>query len=208
MFSPCSPPFLTPCAHEMLGAHHVFKDQGHVRMDAARGGQELPRWPWWRYANRSIEWCRYRYRYVYTYVRVYIYIWYMCVWVIYIYMDYTWIIYIYVDIGTFGSNGMQNIVIPHVLVPWNRMMVMVDPVDTHRRRTAPLWCVSQPILEHPQYLNVGGQCRLQRLAQTASRMMNTSWFVTSYYSIIQTPVVSNLPRRWPCELWSMLKEAC
>ena len=32
--------------------------------------------------------------------------------------------------------------------------------------------------------------------------------VTSYYSIIQTPVVSNLPRRWPCELWSMLKEAC
>ena len=35
-------------------------------------------------------------------------------------MDYTWIIYIYyyMDIDTFGSNEMQNIVIPHVLVPF------------------------------------------------------------------------------------------
>jgi hypothetical protein len=100
-------------------------------------------------------------------------VWCVCVWIIYgLYMDciYIYRLYIYVDIGTFGSNGMQNIVIPHVLVPWNRMM------------DGPLWCVSQPILEHPQYLNVGGQCRL-----AARKPLHPAWWIQKMicYIILQ-----------------------
>ena len=83
-------------------------------------------------------------------------------------MDYTWIIYILLYgyryfwiqwnakhcdtpcLGPFWNRMIKKgvLCISHRCMPW-----LVDPVDAHpHRRQAPLWCVSQPILEHPQYL--------------------------------------------------------